>query len=143
EGLVVVIDPRVDDGDGHPAAVDAVGASRGRGADEVSGGSGSAVERGVGGRRVSGEAGDGRRAVPGGEGAWADRQQRSWFKRVEVGSSMAQSGATGLAGPPHEYNLPRRPPCHWLWPPRVRVGNAPPPWHDLPESGWTGRGRSR
>ena len=37
--------------------------------------------------------------------------------------------AVVVPGPSHETCLPRRPPCHWLRPPRESVVNALLPWH--------------
>ena len=39
------------------------------------------------------------------------------------------SAAAVVPGPSHETSLPRRPPCHWLRPPRESVVNALLPWH--------------
>src|SRR5947209_15499548 len=47
-------------------------------------------------------------------------------------SAATPGGATGRAGPPHEFNLPRRPPYHWLRPPRGSEVSAPLPWRGTP-----------
>ena len=62
--------------------------------------------------------------------ASARREQTPIIQEFE----HAAGGAIGLVrclvpGPSHETSLPRRPPCHWLRPPRESVVIALLPWH--------------
>jgi len=61
-----------------------------------------------------------------------DRQEGPPLQGLDLGLAVTASGAPSRAGPPHEFNLPRRPPCHWLRPPRDSVVNAPLPWRGGP-----------
>ena len=68
--------------------------------------------------------------------AGTGRQQTALVKMFDPGT-MAQQGraaASSVLGQCHESNLPRRPPCHWLMPPRKSVVDAPLPWR-VPRAG--------
>ncbi len=63
--------------------------------------------------------------------SWIPHRSRADTDRP--GARAAADGADGLgggwfAGPSHESSLPRRPPYHWLRPPRESVVNALLPW---------------
>ena len=63
------------------------------------------------------------------------REQTALIKLFKAGAmTTRQTTADSVLGPYHESKLPRRPPCHWLRPPRKSVVNAPPPWR-APDAG--------
>src|SRR5271166_5496431 len=64
------------------------------------------------------------------------REQTALIKFFKAGaiSTKRRTTADAILGPYHESKLPRRPPCHWLRPPRKSVVNAPPPWR-APDAG--------
>jgi hypothetical protein len=69
-------------------------------------------------------------------GASTGREQTALIKLFKAGamSTKRQTTADSVPGPYHGSKLPRRPPCHWLRPPRKSVVNAPPPWR-APDAG--------
>src|SRR5271166_4213591 len=69
-------------------------------------------------------------------GASTGREQTALIKLFKGGAMAAkrQTTADAVLGPYHESKLPRRPPCHWLRPPRKSVVNAPLPWR-APDAG--------
>ena len=75
EGGVVVVDARVDDGDGHARAVDAVGAPRWAAPIRSPVVLAPLLAGGGGGRRAGSKRGDGRMSVARAEMAVADRQE--------------------------------------------------------------------
>ena len=69
-------------------------------------------------------------------GAKTDGEQTALIKLFKTGAmaTKRQTTADSVLGPYHESKLPRRPPCHWLRPPRESVVNAPLPWR-APDAG--------
>jgi hypothetical protein len=72
----------------------------------------------------------------------AAREETPVIKELELRLTAQTGPATPLEpGPSHESDLPRRPPCHWLEPPRVSVESALLPWR-APSGGRIGSNRT-
>src|SRR5271165_4874944 len=69
-------------------------------------------------------------------GASTGREQTALIKLFKGGAmaTKRETTADAVLGPYHETKLPRRPPYHWLRPPRKSVVNAPLPWR-VPDAG--------
>src|SRR5208337_5386481 len=69
-------------------------------------------------------------------GARTGGEQTALIKLFKTGAmaTKRRTTADAVLGPYHESKLPRRPPCHWLRPPRKSVVNAPLPWR-APDAG--------
>src|SRR5262249_25060588 len=137
EGLVPVVDPRVDDSGGQSRAVDPVGLPGPRGAgagvewsrarltrDDLGGGSrGERVSVGDGG----GEGGGGWRGYGWATGWWKVERRLRASRDSGAGRQRPRPGRRlGRVQP--MSRISRRPPDHWRRPPRDSVVNAPLPW---------------
>ena len=58
----------------------------------------------------------------------AGREQTAIIQEFEQRPAAQSGSLVFFPGPSHETSLPRRPPCHWRWPPRESVVIALLPW---------------